>query len=246
MIKRINIGDNTLSHKTFINIVFNVLIFLAICIIIFLCFYSGEWYAFSGNSYAPIYVGNTDKPKVALMFNVYQGSEYIPQILDTLKAYGFTATFFVGGSWAAANEDLLNRMLSEGHEIGNHGFSHKDLGRSDMEANLNEISNCNDIVLALTGFQIKLFAPPSGSYSDITLKVANSLSLKTVMWTKDTIDWRDHDSNVIYDRATKNICGGDLVLMHPTKETLKALPNICEELVRKALTARTVSEVIGE
>ncbi len=235
-----------MSYKTFSNIVCNVLIFLAICFIIILCFYSGVRYAFIDNSVYPISIGNTFSNKVSLMFNVYQGSEYIPDILDTLKAYGFTATFFVGGSWALANESLMKRILSEGHEIGNHGFTHKDMAKCDKETNLREIKNCNDVVLALTGYEIKLFAPPSGSYSDITLLSASELSMKTIMWTRDTIDWRDHDENVIYSRAVKNISGGDLILMHPTKDTASALPRICEEILRRNLSAKTVGEVIGE
>lgn len=235
-----------MSHKTFSNIVCNVLIFLAICFIILICFYSGVRYTFLDDVNTPISMGDPDSSKVALMFNVYQGSENIPYILDTLASYGFTATFFVGGSWAAANEELLLRILSEGHEIGNHGFYHKDMAKCNEKTNIAEIKNCNDIVLALTGYKITLFAPPSGSYSSTTLNAAESLSMKTIMWTRDTIDWRDHDEKVITERALKYASGGDLVLMHPTKETAEALTTICKELLKKGLVARTVSEVIGE
>ena len=179
------------------------------------------------------------------MFNVYQGSEYIEDILATLEAFGFKATFFVGGSWAAANEPLMKRMLAKGHELGNHGFYHKDMAKCDEKTNLAEIKNCNDIVLALTGFEITLFAPPSGSYSSTTIEAAEKLSMKTIMWTRDTIDWRDKDSAIITSRALKNLSAGDLVLMHPTKDTLKALSEICKKIAESGLTASTVSEVIA-
>jgi peptidoglycan/xylan/chitin deacetylase (PgdA/CDA1 family) len=65
------------------------------------------------------------------------------------------------------------------------------------------------------------------------------------MWSKDTIDWRDKSSKIVYNRATKNIIGGDLVLMHPKKHTLEALPNILEYYKEQKLLAVTVSECIG-
>ena len=234
-----------MPYKTFSNIICNVLIFLAICFIIFVCFYSGDRYVFADTSASPIYKGNESSRGVALMFNVYQGSEYIPSILDTLDEYGFKATFFVGGCWAAANEPLMREILSRGHEIGNHGFYHKDMAHLSEEKNVDEIKNCNDLILALTGYEITLFAPPSGSFSEKTLSAAKSLGMTTIMWTKDTIDWRDKDKNVIYKRATSGLSAGDLILMHPTKATAEALDDICKEIIFKKLAALTVSEVIG-
>ena len=70
---------------------------------------------------------------------------------------------------------------------------------------------------------MQLFAPPSGAYSENTVNAAVALGYKVVMWSKDTIDWRDHDEDTIYRRATENAAGGDLVLMHPTEETARAL-----------------------
>ena len=64
------------------------------------------------------------------------------------------------------------------------------------------------------------------------------------MWSKDTIDWRDKDEDLIYKRATKNAAGGDLVLMHPTKATAAVLGRIIDELTKEGLTVAPVSEVI--
>jgi len=90
-----------------------------------------------------------------------------------------------------------------------------------------------------------LFAPPSGAYNDTVVRVAEELGYKTVMWTRDTIDWRDHDSELIYKRAVKNLKGGDLILMHPTEATAKTLERIIEEIESKGLTVAPVSEVIS-
>ena len=89
---------------------------------------------------------------------------------------------------------------------------------------------------------MNLFAPPSGAYSKTTLKVAESLKYKTIMWSKDTIDWRDSDVKTIIKRATENTVSGDLILMHPKGHTLTALSQIIETLSKKGLKMVTVSK----
>ena len=90
-----------------------------------------------------------------------------------------------------------------------------------------------------------LFAPPSGAYNNKTLEIANNLNYKTIMWSKDTIDWRDKDENLIYSRATNNAKNGDLILMHPTQETLSALPKIIEFYKNNNFNLTTVSNNIN-
>ncbi len=91
---------------------------------------------------------------------------------------------------------------------------------------------------------MNLFAPPSGSYNKKTVEMANELGYKTIMWTegRDTIDWRDKDSEVIYSRAIKNCKGGDFVLMHPTEATKNALDRIIKTLKQQGFELCTVSE----
>ena len=91
---------------------------------------------------------------------------------------------------------------------------------------------------------MRLFAPPSGAFNGVTLEIAKELGYTTIMWSKDTIDWRDKDEDLIYKRATKNAAGGDLVLMHPTKATAAVLGRIIDELAKEGLTVAPVSEVI--
>ena len=92
---------------------------------------------------------------------------------------------------------------------------------------------------------MNLFAPPSGSYNSSTVKIAEKLGYQTIMWSLDTIDWRDKDTELIYTRATKKIKGGDFVLMHPTANTLQALGRIIDTITAKGLTVSTVSDVLG-
>ena len=92
---------------------------------------------------------------------------------------------------------------------------------------------------------MNLFAPPSGSFNSTTLKVANDLNYKTIMWSKDTIDWRDKNEGLVYSRATKNLQNGDLILMHPTEHTAAALGKIIEYVLKSGFRIVTVGENIG-
>ncbi len=196
------------------------------------------------NNTSPIYHVDSATNQVSIMFNVYWGTEYIPAILDTLKEYAVKATFFVGGSWADDNNDLLTRMLAEGHEIGNHGYFHKDHRKLSYEGNVGEIKATNQLVESICNYQIKLFAPPSGSFGNDTLKASKELGMQVIMWSKDTIDWRDKDENLVFTRATKNVKAGDLILAHPTKHTLSALPRILEHYHNIGLNQVAVSTML--
>ena len=92
------------------------------------------------------------------------------------------------------------------------------------------------------GERPSLFAPPSGAYNDDTLKAAGLLGMKTILWSKDTIDWRDKNAALIYTRATKNVKAGDFILMHPMKETADALNDILNYYEANSLKTVTVSE----
>lgn len=198
---------------------------------------------FGNNSYSPIYNGNRDSNKVSLMINVYWGTEYIEDILKILKDKNITTTFFVGGQWVEKEPEMLQKIIDNGHEIGNHGYFHRDHDKLSYDQNIEEIKTCHTLVKKLTGLDMNLFAPPSGAFNKTTLDVAKELGYKTIMWSRDTIDWRDKNSDLVYKRAT-NVKGGDLVLMHPTEHTLKALPSILEYYNNNNLKVTTVSDTI--
>ena len=136
---------------------------------------------------------------------------------------------------------IAKRLVEEGHEIANHGYFHKDHKNLNYENNCKEIQNTSTIINALCGVTPTLFAPPSGSFSNTTLEVAYDLNYKVIMWSKDTIDWRDKNAALIYSRATKNVKKGDFVLMHPMKETADALPDILKYYENNGLKTVTVS-----
>lgn len=199
---------------------------------------------FNPNSEKPYYQGNMNSNNVSLMFNVYWGTEYLDGILSTLDKYDVKATFFVGGTWVEKNGDMFKKIYNSGHEIGNHGYFHKDHDKLSLAQNRSEIEMTNNIINEYIGIVPKLFAPPSGAYSDTTLSVVKELKMETIMWSKDTIDWRDKNRALIYSRATKGVKGGDLILAHPTAETLNALDDILKYYKDNGLTQVIVSENI--
>ena len=210
--------------------------------------FSGQYssFVFTQSDDRPYYKGNTTRGEVALMINVYRGTEYLDDMLKVIKNHDAKVTFFVGGSWAAKNKEYLDKMIADGHEIGNHGYFHKDHAKLSAEQNKAEITANNAIVKSMTGIDMTLFAPPSGSYSDTTLKVAHSIGMSVIMWSRDTIDWRDKDSSLVYGRATNKIGAGDMILMHPTAHTLAALGDILTYYENNHLTPVTVSQIISQ
>lgn len=194
------------------------------------------------------YSGNQKSNKITFMVNVYWGTEYIDGFLDIFEKYNIKTTFFVGGMWAEDNPDVLKKIFSCGHEIANHGFHHKDHDKLSYQKNCDEILGCHNIVKNILGIDMNLFAPPSGAYNKATVEIAKQLGYKTIMWTegRDTIDWRDKDSEIVFQRAVKNAKGGDFVLMHPTLHTKNALEKIITTLQGQGFEICSVTKNLME
>jgi peptidoglycan/xylan/chitin deacetylase (PgdA/CDA1 family) len=192
------------------------------------------------------YNGNLASSKVSLMFNVYEGEGEIEDILSILREKSVKATFFMGGCFAALHEETVRKIVLEGHELANHGYFHKQHDKLSLQDNIMEIRACESVLESICGIKPHLFAPPSGAYSRTTVEAAKELGYLTIMWTKDTIDWRDSSPSVVFSRATKNPKGGDLILMHPKAVTVSVLPQIIDFYIGKGLRPVTVSEnIIG-
>lgn len=208
-------------------------------------FFSGNAVAAS-NENSNLYYSAENGSGVSLMFNVYEHTDNVYAILDALDEYGAKSTFFIGGSWADDNVDCVREIHKRGHEIASHGYFHKDHSRMNEDANLEEIRPSVKLLNMICGTEITLFAPPSGAFCEATLNACASLDLSVIMWSRDTIDWRDKDADLIYTRATKNLKNGEFVLMHPTDCTVTALPKILSYIRDGGLTAVTVSHNLGE
>lgn len=234
------------GEKMLIHCLVNFCLVFIVFAVILMCGFVGEPDTISAfKEYnGVIYKGSETNKKVALMFNVYWGTEYVEEILSLLEKHDAKATFFVGKTWVEENPVLLKKIYDSGHEIGNHGSNHKEQGKLGLEDNLKEIDDCSSAVISVLGINMTLFAPPGGSYNKHTTKASSLRGYKTILWTHDTIDWRDHDKKLIFERATSEVSSGDLVLMHPTKETTEALEDIIVAIKGKKLVLDTVSNTI--
>lgn len=205
----------------------------------------GRYLAVGSQDTGAIRHGNPNRPEVALMVNVDWGEEYLPAMLDVFDSKNVKATFFIVGRWARKNPDLLRQIAARGHEIASHGDQHKlatKLSDAELEQLISDgVSTLKDI----TGNQpAPLFAPPSGDADRRVVEAASKHGLKTILWTLDTVDWKKPSSAVIVRRAVERASAGALILMHPTKPTLDALPEIIDGLRRKSLEPVTVSQVM--
>lgn len=153
-----------------------------------------------------------DKPMVALTFDDGPSKRYTRSILDALKEYNASATFFVLGSNAERAPDLLQRMVMEGNEIGNHTYSHKQLTTLSKEHIEEEIIATQESIYGITHTYPKLIRPPYGSKNDNVLECANGKRIVT--WTLDTRDWQHKDSNTIVRNVCDTVKNGDIILMH--------------------------------
>ncbi len=228
-----------------IAIVTNSVLIAVVVAVSLIGFFSGNAVAAS-NENSNLYYSAENGSGVSLMFNVYEHTDNVYAILDALDEYGAKSTFFIGGSWADDNVDCVREIHKRGHEIASHGYFHKDHSRMNEDANLEEIRPSVKLLNMICGTEITLFAPPSGAFCEATLNACASLDLSVIMWSRDTIDWRDKDADLIYTRATKNLKNGEFVLMHPTDCTVTALPKILSYIRDGGLTAVTVSHNLGE
>ncbi|WP_153721133.1 polysaccharide deacetylase family protein [Sporosarcina cascadiensis] len=195
----------------------------------------------------PIFKGNPDKPMVAFLINVAWGNEFIPEILDVLKENKTKVSFFFDGSWVRNNPDLAKMIFKDGHEIGNHAYSHPDLQRKSEVETSEELKRTNDIISKTLGIESpKWFGPPSGSFNQQTVEVASQLGMHTVLWTVDTVDWKKPATSVMVNRVVTQVENGSMILMHPTKPVAEGIGAMITQITEQGYRLGTVSELMSE
>lgn len=193
----------------------------------------------------PIYRGNPHKPMVAFMINVAWGNEHLPTILNTLKEENVKLTFFLDGSWLSRNKALAQRIQQEGHELSNHAYSHRNMSKLAAAAAAEEISKTEKLLKQL-GVHNRWFAPPSGDYDAETVRIAKNQGLYTVLWTLDTVDWKNPKPEDIIAKINGQLEPGALILMHPTASASQALSQMIRHAKRKGYAVGTVSQLLSE
>lgn len=195
---------------------------------------------------APIYRGHPEKLMTSLLINVSWGEEHIPNMLKILKEQNVKATFFIEGQWAKEHKNIVKMIDEQGHLIGNHGFNHPDMAKMTGQQIKEQIVETNDIIEAIIGKQPKWFAPPSGSFNDKVVKIADEEGMKTILWTVDTIDWQKPSVSVMINRVMSNIHPGATILMHPTTSVAQGLEQLIVEIKEQDLKLHTIEELLKE
>ncbi|MGM0919662.1 MAG: polysaccharide deacetylase family protein [Bacillota bacterium] len=195
---------------------------------------------------APIYRGHPDKTMVSFLINVAWGNEYLPSMLDVLDKHGVKATFFLEGRWAKENPVLVKTIKEAGHEIGNHSYSHPDMARITTDQIRKQIGSTNDVIKEITGAAPVWFAPPSGSFRQDVITVADEFKMETVLWSVDTIDWQKPEPRVLVERVLKKVHNGAMILMHPTDSTSRSLETLIQSIKQKGYSFGSVSMLLDE
>ena len=202
-----------------------------------------------GGSKPIVYQGEGQGDRIALTFDDGPHPEYTAEILDILAEYGIHATFFVIGSNVDQYPELLERELSEGHEIGNHTQTHplRNITRERLEE---EISACEATIGEWIDCRPRLFRPPGGIISQTMMTLAQDHRYRVILWSIDTRDWSHPSVELITKTVLEEVGAGDIILMHDGIEhnspTPTALRRLIPELLARGYRFVTVSELLEE
>ncbi len=189
------------------------------------------------SEYDGIYLGNTEEKAVYLTFDEGYENGYTPSILDSLKKYGVKALFFVTGSYVQNNKELVERMISEGHEIGSHTVKHPSLPDIDDEQLEEELLEFEKTFHGEFGKGFRFLRPPKGEYSERTLAAAQMLEYKTVFWSFAYHDWdvnNQKGADYAYNKVMDNLHNGAVILLHAvSKDNAEAMDRIIEGIMEK-------------
>jgi peptidoglycan/xylan/chitin deacetylase (PgdA/CDA1 family) len=171
---------------------------------------------------------------VALTFDDGPHPRYTPPILDVLARYGVQGTFFELGREAERHPDLVQRVVAEGHALGNHTWDHPDLRRLDDQQFAHQIDHTSDVLQSISGLRPVCVRPPAGkSDAGVTSRLA-ARGLTSVVWTADSRDFEKPGVDAIVHHALDGLRPGSIILLHDgggnRDQTIAALPTIIERI----------------
>ena len=178
-------------------------------------------------------LGSPDKKNIYLTFDLGYEAGYTEKILDVLKENEVTATFFITGQYVKTSEDIIKRMIDEGHIVGNHTMNHKSMPECSMQTIESEVMSLHKVIYEKFNYEMKYIRPPKGEYSEASVNYTNTLGYTTVMWSFAYDDWEEskqgreeYGKTKIYD----NLHNGEIILLHATS---KDNCNILDEVLKK-------------
>lgn len=193
--------------------------------------------------------GSTASTRIALTFDAGAASQPVDKILKTLSKHGVRCTFFLTGKWIEKNPALCRRIVAEGHEIGNHSYSHRSFTQlSDREIGT-ELERTEELAIRVTGASTKpLFRPPYGARDKRVLRTVGGLGYRSIYWHVDC--WDSVKAGITPDQINKRVLGlvrnGSIVLMHcGSQATADALDGLLDQLKTRGYQPVTVGTLIG-
>ena len=195
--------------------------------------------------------GRTDTSSVALTFDDGPGHD-TSRILDVLADHEVKATFFMLGRQVELFPDIARRVVAEGHQVGNHSYSHAlYLFRRRNETSL-QMGRAQEIIARVTGQDPQFARPPCGVRTPGYFAAAKRLELRTVQWDVTGFDWKERSPSEIAEAVLGNAQAGSIILLHDAdsagkrdrKATVAALPSIIEGLKQRGLRIAPLSELL--
>ena len=186
-------------------------------------------------AYDAYYIGDTSKKVIYLTFDAGFENGNTPAILDALKKHNASACFFLVGNYIETAPDLVQRMVDEGHLVGNHTYTHPDMSKiSDAASFSQELTKLEEAYQALIGQPLpKFYRPPQGKYSAENLEQAQALGYTSVFWSLAYVDWYTDNqptAEQAFSKLLPRIHPGAIVLLHSTSSTNAS---ILDELLTK-------------
>nr|WP_308506729.1 delta-lactam-biosynthetic de-N-acetylase [uncultured Agathobaculum sp.] len=201
--------------------------------------------------YGAYYLGDTGKKTIYLTFDAGYENGYTPAILDTLKKHNAPACFFVVGNYIDTAPELVQRMVDEGHIVGNHTLHHPDMSTiADQESFSAELTGLEEKFTELTGQPMqKFYRPPQGKFSVENLKQAQELGYTTVFWSLAYVDWYTDNQPTdeqAFSKLVPRIHNGAIVLLHSTSETnARILDELLTRWEEEGYTFGSLAELAG-
>jgi peptidoglycan/xylan/chitin deacetylase (PgdA/CDA1 family) len=209
-------------------------------------FGTGPWLHVDTSNVRIIMHGPRDSMKVALGFD--DGPFLCTNsILDTLAAHGVKATFFLVGIQVEKYPDIAARIVNEGHEVGNHSYSHKLLTQVDETAQHYQIDRASNVIYDAVEILPAIFRPPYRGYNDEILDYVNGAGMTMVLWDVDPKDWGTHSASLIKQRILSHVRPGSILTLHDLSAgTRDALDSIIESLQDMGYEIVTAGELIED
>ena len=187
------------------------------------------------------------QPYIAMTFDDGPHPKNTPRLLDMLRERNIKATFYVIGRNVDLYPNVLRRTVSEGHEIGNHTYTHPILSKLGDSTVREELTKCRDAVARAAGVKPRTLRPPYGALLQRQREwIHNELEYPTIMWSVDPLDWKRPGTSVVTSRILSNTTPGAIVLAHDLHaSTVDAMPATLDGLLRKGFKFVTVSQLLA-